>query len=191
LVRGGAAVTIASVEPGSLVCTMSRGVKIVADMAVDDCEGTDWTMVTSPPTLPPPYPRRSPILIPGRSSGRHARGRAAPRQPEPHAYSKAARGRRTTLGGDLRRAGRGISCSRPPRRRGRPTAESDGLPCTSGYGSASQLRRGARCRKQGRRERQGEVPGPTDMPNGPDERTRALHTRLEGQAVGTLNALVD
>ena len=52
LVRSGAQVTIASVEPGSLTVTCSRGIKIVADKAIEDCEGTEWDMVVCPGGMP-------------------------------------------------------------------------------------------------------------------------------------------
>jgi len=47
LVRAGVKVTIASVED-ELVCTMSRGVKIMADRMIGDCEDIDYDLIALP-----------------------------------------------------------------------------------------------------------------------------------------------
>lgn len=52
LVRAGAVVTLASVEAGQLTVTCSRGVKIVADVAIEDCEGQPWDLVVCPGGMP-------------------------------------------------------------------------------------------------------------------------------------------
>jgi 4-methyl-5(b-hydroxyethyl)-thiazole monophosphate biosynthesis len=46
LVRFGAEVVVASVKPGGdLVCKMSRGVKMVADIPIDEAVGQSWDLV--------------------------------------------------------------------------------------------------------------------------------------------------
>ena len=48
LVRFGAEVVVASVKPGGdLVCKMSRGVKMVADIRIDEAVGQSWDLVVS------------------------------------------------------------------------------------------------------------------------------------------------
>ena len=51
LVRAGAEVTVASVE-ATTTCTMSRGLKIVADALVTDISGDDWDLVALPGGMP-------------------------------------------------------------------------------------------------------------------------------------------
>ena len=51
LVRAGADVTVASVE-ATTTCTMSRGLKIVADALVTDVLGDDWDLVALPGGMP-------------------------------------------------------------------------------------------------------------------------------------------
>ena len=51
LVRAGAEVTVASVE-ATTTCTMSRGLKIVADALVTDVSGEDWDLVALPGGMP-------------------------------------------------------------------------------------------------------------------------------------------
>ena len=51
LVRAGAEVTVASVE-ATTTCTMSRGLKIVADALVTDVSGDDWDLVALPGGMP-------------------------------------------------------------------------------------------------------------------------------------------
>jgi protein deglycase len=55
LTRFGAKVTVASVKPNQdLVCTMSRGLKIVADCTIDDAVGMtdDWDLIVLPGGMP-------------------------------------------------------------------------------------------------------------------------------------------
>mmetsp|Transcript_35874 Transcript_35874/g.111061 ORF Transcript_35874/g.111061 Transcript_35874/m.111061 type:complete len:218 (-) Transcript_35874:89-742(-) len=51
LTRAGARVTVASVEATTL-CTMSRGLKIVADATIDDVEGEGWDLIAIPGGMP-------------------------------------------------------------------------------------------------------------------------------------------
>ena len=49
LVRCGAEVTVASVKPdGDLVCKMSRGIKVMADMTIDEASKDDYDLVVLP-----------------------------------------------------------------------------------------------------------------------------------------------
>lgn len=53
LVRFGAEVVVASVKrDGDLVCKMARGVKIVADIPIDEAEGQDWDLIALPGGMP-------------------------------------------------------------------------------------------------------------------------------------------
>eukprot|EP00970_Alexandrium_tamarense_P004967 scaffold808_cov196-Alexandrium_tamarense.AAC.104 len=53
LVRFGAEVVVASVKPGGeLVCKMSRGVKMVADISIDEAVGQEWDLVALPGGMP-------------------------------------------------------------------------------------------------------------------------------------------
>eukprot|EP00584_Thalassiosira_punctigera_P008404 CAMPEP_0172530522 /NCGR_PEP_ID=MMETSP1067-20121228/4235_1 /TAXON_ID=265564 ORGANISM="Thalassiosira punctigera, Strain Tpunct2005C2" /NCGR_SAMPLE_ID=MMETSP1067 /ASSEMBLY_ACC=CAM_ASM_000444 /LENGTH=187 /DNA_ID=CAMNT_0013314747 /DNA_START=252 /DNA_END=815 /DNA_ORIENTATION=+ len=53
LVRFGAEVVVASVKPdGELVCKMSRGVKMIADIPIDDATGQEWDLVALPGGMP-------------------------------------------------------------------------------------------------------------------------------------------
>mmetsp|Transcript_12410 Transcript_12410/g.26403 ORF Transcript_12410/g.26403 Transcript_12410/m.26403 type:complete len:238 (+) Transcript_12410:112-825(+) len=53
LTRFGAEVVVASVKPGGeLVCKMSRGVKMVADIPIDDATGQEWDLVALPGGMP-------------------------------------------------------------------------------------------------------------------------------------------
>lgn len=53
LVRAGAAVTVASVMPGtSLEVVMSRGLKIVADCSITECVGKKWSCIALPGGMP-------------------------------------------------------------------------------------------------------------------------------------------
>jgi len=46
LVRFGAEVVVASVKPGGeLLCKMSRGVKMVADVTIDEAASQSWDLV--------------------------------------------------------------------------------------------------------------------------------------------------
>lgn len=51
LVRGGAKVTVASVED-RLTVVCSRGVKITADVDIRECGGTSWDLVVIPGGMP-------------------------------------------------------------------------------------------------------------------------------------------
>ena len=51
LVRAGASVTVASVE-GHLQCTMSRGLKIVADKSIDEVAGLSFDAIALPGGMP-------------------------------------------------------------------------------------------------------------------------------------------
>jgi 4-methyl-5(b-hydroxyethyl)-thiazole monophosphate biosynthesis len=51
LVRFGADVTVASVMP-DLVCTMSRGIKIMADMSIEDAANQEWDLIALPGGMP-------------------------------------------------------------------------------------------------------------------------------------------
>ena len=51
LTRFGASVTTASVT-GDLVCTMSRGIKVQADVKIEDAVNTDWDLVVLPGGMP-------------------------------------------------------------------------------------------------------------------------------------------
>lgn len=53
LFRFGAEVVVASVKPdGDLVCRMSRGIKIMADIPIADAVGQDWDLVALPGGMP-------------------------------------------------------------------------------------------------------------------------------------------
>jgi hypothetical protein len=53
LTRFGAEVTIASVMPGGeLLCKMSRGIKVVADMTIEDAAKTEYDLVVCPGGMP-------------------------------------------------------------------------------------------------------------------------------------------
>ena len=52
LVRAGAAVTMASVEPQRLRVKCSRGVSIVADALITDCVGTTFDAIALPGGMP-------------------------------------------------------------------------------------------------------------------------------------------
>eukprot|EP00980_Cylindrotheca_fusiformis_P020052 scaffold7139_cov115-Cylindrotheca_fusiformis.AAC.2 len=52
LTRFGAEVTIASVMPGALVCKMSRGVKIMADVDISDAAKEEWDLIALPGGMP-------------------------------------------------------------------------------------------------------------------------------------------
>jgi len=51
LARFGAHVTVASVMP-HLVCRMSRGIKVVADVSIDDASKETWDMIALPGGMP-------------------------------------------------------------------------------------------------------------------------------------------
>lgn len=53
LVRFGAEVVVASVKPGGeLVCKMSRGIKVMADITIDEATGQTWDLVALPGGMP-------------------------------------------------------------------------------------------------------------------------------------------
>jgi 4-methyl-5(b-hydroxyethyl)-thiazole monophosphate biosynthesis len=52
LVRGGASVTVASVEENSLQVTCSRGIKLVADKFMHECAADEWDMIVCPGGMP-------------------------------------------------------------------------------------------------------------------------------------------
>jgi 4-methyl-5(b-hydroxyethyl)-thiazole monophosphate biosynthesis len=52
LVRAGAAVTLASVEPGRLLVTCSRGVRLEADAHIADCAGATFDAIALPGGMP-------------------------------------------------------------------------------------------------------------------------------------------
>jgi protein deglycase len=53
LVRFGAKVTVASVKPGKeLVCTMSRGIKFIADCTIDDVATEEFDLIVLPGGMP-------------------------------------------------------------------------------------------------------------------------------------------
>lgn len=52
LTRFGASVVVASVMPDQLVCTMSRGIKVMADVAIDQAAKEDWDLVALPGGMP-------------------------------------------------------------------------------------------------------------------------------------------
>mmetsp|Transcript_55356 Transcript_55356/g.134437 ORF Transcript_55356/g.134437 Transcript_55356/m.134437 type:complete len:259 (+) Transcript_55356:146-922(+) len=53
LTRFGASVTIASVMPDdSLVCTMSRGIKVIADMSIEDAAKEEYDLIVCPGGMP-------------------------------------------------------------------------------------------------------------------------------------------
>ena len=53
LVRFGADVVVASVKPdGELVCKMSRGIKVMADITIDEATGQNWDLVALPGGMP-------------------------------------------------------------------------------------------------------------------------------------------
>mmetsp|Transcript_131846 Transcript_131846/g.186017 ORF Transcript_131846/g.186017 Transcript_131846/m.186017 type:complete len:187 (+) Transcript_131846:50-610(+) len=52
LTRCGCQVTVASVVPGQLQVKMSRGLKVVADCAIEDCKGQDWDAIALPGGMP-------------------------------------------------------------------------------------------------------------------------------------------
>lgn len=52
LTRFGADVTIASVMPGELVCKMSRGIKVMADVSIEDAAKDEWDMIALPGGMP-------------------------------------------------------------------------------------------------------------------------------------------
>jgi 4-methyl-5(b-hydroxyethyl)-thiazole monophosphate biosynthesis len=65
LTRFGADVTIASVMPeAQLLCTMSRGMKVMADMSIDDAANGDYDLVVCPGGMPgAEHLRDSKVLI--------------------------------------------------------------------------------------------------------------------------------
>jgi protein deglycase len=64
LTRFGAHVTVASVMPNNLMCTMSRGIKIMADMSIDEASKVTWDLVALPGGMPgAEHLRDSPALI--------------------------------------------------------------------------------------------------------------------------------
>ena len=53
LTRFGAEVVVASVKPGGeLVCKMSRGVKMLADIPIEEAAGQEWDLVALPGGMP-------------------------------------------------------------------------------------------------------------------------------------------
>ncbi|CAJ1952528.1 unnamed protein product [Cylindrotheca closterium] len=52
LTRFGAEVTIASVMPGELVCKMSRGIKVMADVNIDEAAKEEWDLIVLPGGMP-------------------------------------------------------------------------------------------------------------------------------------------
>jgi protein deglycase len=53
LVRFGAEVVVASVKPGGeLVCKMSRGLKVVADVSIDEAVNQSWDLIALPGGMP-------------------------------------------------------------------------------------------------------------------------------------------
>jgi 4-methyl-5(b-hydroxyethyl)-thiazole monophosphate biosynthesis len=53
LVRFGCEVVVASVKPGGeLVCKMSRGLKVMADVSIDEAVGQEWDLVALPGGMP-------------------------------------------------------------------------------------------------------------------------------------------
>ena len=53
LVRAGVSVTVASVAPGGrLLCTMSRGLKVEADVSISDCVGKVYDCIALPGGMP-------------------------------------------------------------------------------------------------------------------------------------------
>ncbi len=53
LVRFGAEVVVASVKPdGELVCKMSRGLKICADVSIEDAANEEWDLIALPGGMP-------------------------------------------------------------------------------------------------------------------------------------------
>jgi protein deglycase len=63
LTRFGAAVTVASVQP-SLTCTMSRGIKILADCTIAEAALKEWDLIALPGGMPgAEHLRDSKVLI--------------------------------------------------------------------------------------------------------------------------------
>lgn len=52
LTRFGANVVVASVMDGELVCKMSRGIKFMADITIDDAAKEEWDLVALPGGMP-------------------------------------------------------------------------------------------------------------------------------------------
>ena len=53
LARFGAEVTVASVKPdGELVCKMSRGIKFMADVTIDEAAAEEWDLIALPGGMP-------------------------------------------------------------------------------------------------------------------------------------------
>mmetsp|Transcript_38542 Transcript_38542/g.57796 ORF Transcript_38542/g.57796 Transcript_38542/m.57796 type:complete len:195 (-) Transcript_38542:238-822(-) len=53
LARFGADVTVASVNPdGDLVCKMSRGIKFLADIPIEEAKGQEWDLIALPGGMP-------------------------------------------------------------------------------------------------------------------------------------------
>lgn len=52
LVRAGAVVTVASVMPGRLQCKMSRGLKVCADVSIDECVRQTYDCIALPGGMP-------------------------------------------------------------------------------------------------------------------------------------------
>lgn len=52
LVRFGADVTIASVKSNDLICTMSRGIKVMADCSINDVVDSEYDMIILPGGMP-------------------------------------------------------------------------------------------------------------------------------------------
>jgi len=52
LTRFGADVVVASVKPGNLVCRMSRGIRIVADISIEEACNQEWDLIALPGGMP-------------------------------------------------------------------------------------------------------------------------------------------
>jgi hypothetical protein len=73
LVRAGATVTVASVEPGRLQVKMSRGLKVVADVPIEDCASESWDC-----SVCTPGNRLALMMIPHPMLTAHMHGHARP-----------------------------------------------------------------------------------------------------------------
>ena len=52
LTRFGAEVTVASVMKDRLLCKMSRGIKVQADLSIEECVDQEWDLVVLPGGMP-------------------------------------------------------------------------------------------------------------------------------------------
>eukprot|EP00930_Biecheleria_cincta_P104475 TRINITY_DN96805_c0_g1_i1.p1 TRINITY_DN96805_c0_g1~~TRINITY_DN96805_c0_g1_i1.p1 ORF type:complete len:265 (-),score=38.12 TRINITY_DN96805_c0_g1_i1:64-831(-) len=74
LTRAGASVTVASVEPEKQV-RMSRGLKVVADVLIDECTSQEWDVIALPGGMPGAERLRDSAPLAGLLKAQHQSGR--------------------------------------------------------------------------------------------------------------------